>query len=77
MKKNQVTKQNFLDWYFNDNKDVAYIGKRVWDALYNPGTITISVESLFKDCGYIPYWICEHDQDINCDLSTDDVELID
>jgi hypothetical protein len=77
MKKNQVTKVSFLNWYFTDNKDVAYIGKRVWDALHNSGTITMSVESLFKDCGYIPYWICEHDQDINCDLPTDDVELID
>jgi hypothetical protein len=74
--KNQVTKQNFLDWYFNDNKDAEYIGDRLINALNDKGTFTITVESLFKDCGYIPYHICEHDQDINCDLSTDDVELI-
>ena len=74
--KNKVTKSRFLDWYFTDNKDAEYIGKRLIDALNDKGTFTITVESLFKDCGYIPYYICEYDSDINCDLETKDVELI-
>jgi hypothetical protein len=80
--KNKVTKSAFLNWYFSDADDIKTIGYRVMEGLKADGTITLSVDELFNEAGYIPQHICEVDGAEKDYLSQDEyqpseVELID
>jgi hypothetical protein len=80
--KNKVTKSAFLNWYFSDNADIKSIAQRVINGLNDYGTITLSVDELFNEAGYIPQHICEVDGAEKDYLSQDEyhpseVELID
>jgi hypothetical protein len=80
--KNKVTKSAFLNWYFSDADDINTIGNRVIKGLKADGTITLSVDELFNEAGYIPQHICEVDGAEKDYLSEDEyhpseVELID
>lgn len=73
--KNKVTASSFLAWYFNDAMDERDIAYRVITELKAHGKITLSVESLFDGCGYIPQFICEIDGGLVYDPS--EVLLVD
>lgn len=73
--KNKVTASSFLAWYFSDSADAIDIGYRVISELNEHGKVTLSVESLFDECGYIPQYICEIDGDDEYDPS--EVLLVD
>ena len=73
--KNKVTASSFLAWYFSDSTDAHDIGYRVISELNENGKVTLSVESLFDECGYIPQYICEMDGDDEYDPS--EVLLVD
>lgn len=73
--KNKVKASDFLEWYFSDYKDGQHIAYRVISELKAYGKVTLSVESLFDSCGYIPQFICEVDGDDEYDPS--EVLLID
>ncbi len=80
--KNKVTKSAFLNWYFSDADDIKTIRHRVIGGLKDDGTITLSVDELFNEAGYIPQHICEVDGADKDYLSEDEyhpseVELID
>ncbi len=76
MKKYQVTKTSFLFWYFSDREDIIKIGCRAINNLNDDGEFIITTHDLFDECGYIPNWICEGEFDKECDINTDEVELI-
>jgi hypothetical protein len=66
-----ITRENFLDWYFNygsdqENRDtIESIGLQVRRDLKQHGQSTISVESIFNstDEGLIPYVFTEECKD--------------
>jgi len=74
----KITRKNFLEWYFSD------ISVDIIDELIEFGEVTITAQSLFDSCGYIPLWLCEGEQDkeyngvspLDLELSPSDVELI-
>ena len=73
--KNKVKASSFLAWYFSDSMDERDIAYRVITELKAFGEVTISAESLFDGCGYIPQYICEIDGDGEYDPS--EVLLVD
>ena len=73
--KNKVTASSFLEWYFSDAMDERDIAYRVITGLKEHGKVSLSVDSLFDECGYIPQYICEVDGDDEYDPS--EVLLVD
>ncbi len=75
----KITRKNFLEWYFSD------ISVDIIDELIEFGEVTITAQSLFDSCGYIPLWLCEGEQDkeykgvspLDLELCPSQVELID
>ena len=75
MKKNQVTKVSFLNWYFSDSDDIKSMGYEVYQCLIGDDAYHITVEDLFSQCGYIPQSICVTKG--NAEYDPSEVELID
>jgi hypothetical protein len=74
----KLKKENFLEWYFTDLNDFTDIGQKVFKDLLSNNRSLVTVNSLFKDCQYIPNFICEeNDFDENKEFLPIAVELID
>ena len=75
--KPQVTKRDFLDWYFEDADDFKTFGQNMVNQLKEIGSATTNVEQVFKDCPYIPQHILTNWQDFEDGEEFDpkDVEL--
>jgi hypothetical protein len=73
--KNQVTKSQFLSWYFSNQCDAISIGYEIISALNEDGKYAINVNELFDCCGYIPREICE-DNDGDNEYQPSELELI-
>jgi hypothetical protein len=74
MEKVNVSRKAFLRWYFDDSADYKQIGVQVVEDLMTTGKFEIDVEFLFENCGYIPGFITDGDED--ADYDTDQVNLI-
>ena len=73
----KLTKEKFINWYFDDADTRIDFGYNAIKELQLYGKFNTTIEELFDTCGYIPQWICE-DQSINDedDLGQWQVELI-
>jgi hypothetical protein len=60
LKKNKVLASKFLEWYISNEHDLQMLGLQVIKSLFDIGTSKISVVEMFKNCGYIPFDICEY-----------------
>lgn len=74
--KNQVTKHNFLYWYLSEYEMIEELGLKCMDMLIHKGSSTITPESLFDECAYIPSRICVGQEDSDKEYEISDVELI-
>jgi hypothetical protein len=54
-----INKETFLEWYF-DYDTKKSVGFDLVDELIQNGSISRSVEDIFKQCGYIPAYLCEN-----------------
>jgi len=77
-----VTKKAFLDFFFSDNYDKKNYGIDLVNELIKKGTITVTIEDVYKDVGYIPANICENltkeqKQDDDLEFDPSEVTLID
>jgi hypothetical protein len=80
----KITRERFLDWYFSDSDEVKSFGYSCMNELINTGKIEKSVQGLIDECGYIPKYICEGEQDkeyngvspLDLELCPSQVELI-
>jgi hypothetical protein len=67
MKTYTITKQNFLEWYFNTGADDEQesmrkdLGERVIESLINIGQSNIVIEEIFNECetSCIPLYLLE------------------
>ena len=75
MKKNQITKSQFLAWYFSQKDDIESMGYEVYQCLIGDDAFHITTQDLFNECGYIPQEQCE-DNDGEEEYHPSEVELI-
>lgn len=73
--KNQVTKSNFLDWFFSDDAEAVSLGDRAVSELKAGGIFAIDVTDLFNEAFLIPQSICV-DSDGDAEYSPSEIELI-
>ena len=83
MRKLTITKENFLNWYFDNSEESDSIkddlSNKMLDALLNDGAFKITTEELFNECNQDVInlsYINERDELIEeFDLDDDDIEL--
>ncbi len=71
----KVNKNDFLDWFFSDNEDFINFGNHIKSQLKKEGFTSITIRSLFDDCGYIAGDLIEDNKE-GKDYSPKDCELI-
>ena len=77
--KPQITKKDFLDWYFSDRDDKTSLGLDLVEILIKDRKVSIDVEEVFYDlCGYVPVTLTNaKGYDENHEFESSEVELID
>lgn len=56
---NKVRASKFLSWYISTFGDYCALGSKVFEILFENGSVSFSVVDLFNECGYIPAEICD------------------
>lgn len=61
-KKYKVLKSKFLGWYFTDKDDAQIMGHRIRSLMLEDkeGSVTITANQIFQECGYVPHHIIEN-----------------
>lgn len=76
-----ITKDAFIDWYF-DNDTEESEGLQLIKKLIENGSVSTTIEEVFNNAGYIPAEICENltdeqKEDEELEFDPSEVTLID
>ena len=76
-----VNIESFKEWYFDEDTKESE-GKFLIRELLKKGKVSLTIRTVFKNCGYIPSSICENlteeqKQDTDLEFEPNEVTLID
>ena len=57
MKTYFISKEKFIEWYFQDADDYGRIGHSVVEMLLDDGKAEMTIQDLWDGCGSYPSWI--------------------
>lgn len=75
--KGSIKASDFIEWYFSDESDYRDLGSDVAFNLKQNGYYNMTIKRFFDACGYIPEHICELFEEVEEDMSPDDLIFID
>jgi hypothetical protein len=67
----RIDKEEFIDWRYSDREDQQELFSFVRTELKKDGRTAITLDDIYRDCGYIPSWLVINPSVIPTDRKTD------